>query len=97
MKGLRADDTRVVDVRWEERDDSSGRAAVFIVLVLADPPAGRITWPVENVTRLKRAVQDKLVEREPDFDKPWFVELEPEHPEELEPDDAHERIDVDAA
>lgn len=98
LKGLRANDTSVVDVRWDERDDSSGRPAVFIALVLADPPAGQETWPIEDVRRLKRTVRDELFEKDPDFDTPWFIELESEHPDELDAEDARARreVEVDA-
>jgi hypothetical protein len=97
LRRLQADGTRVVYVRLEQKEDSSGRAALFVVLVLADPPPGRQTWPVDDVIRLKRMVLDEFVEKEPDFDLPWFVEIESEHPDELDPEDAREQIDVDAA
>ncbi|MHB1469785.1 MAG: hypothetical protein ACYCSI_02540 [Solirubrobacteraceae bacterium] len=97
LKRLQARDTRVVDARWDERDDSSGRPAVFIALVLADPPPGSSTWPIEDVMQLKRAVRDELFDKEPEFDRPWFVELEPEHPGELDPEDVSARSELDAA
>lgn len=95
LKDLRAAATHVVDARLEEREDSSGRPALFVVLVLADPPAGKPTWPVDDVIRIRRMVRDRLEERAPELDVPWFVEFESEHPDVLDPADASDQIEID--
>jgi hypothetical protein len=72
--------TVVRDVRVERREDAFGEEALFIVLVLADPPDGVETWPVNDLRTLRRRVREHLSEKVDDR-VPWFVVFEPEHPD----------------
>src|SRR5262245_57874820 len=74
-------DTIVCDVRVDMRADSSDRLALFVVLVLANPPKGLDHWPVDDLWELRRRVRAAIAERVPHFDAPWYVVFEPEHPE----------------
>jgi hypothetical protein len=69
------------DVRTEMREDSSDRAALFVVLVLANPPEGLDRWPVDDLWELRRIVRAAIAERLPQLDIPWYVIFEPEHPD----------------
>jgi hypothetical protein len=88
--------TRIEEVRVEMREDSSDRMALFVVLVLSDPPPGRETWPVEDLWALRRAVRQAISETEPELSLPWFVIFEPETTESLDLGDINEQLDVDA-
>jgi hypothetical protein len=85
--------TIIRDVRAEYREDSSHRLALFIVLVLSDPPSRIGTWPVDDLWELRRAVRRAVAERLPDLEMPWFVIFEPEHPD--LPDDADEALGIE--
>jgi hypothetical protein len=81
LKGRSAGQTLVRDVRVEMRDDSSDRLALFVVLVLANPPKGLDHWPVEELWELRRIVREAIAEQTPQLDVPWYVVFEPEHPD----------------
>ena len=93
LKDKSAGATIIKDVRVDVREDSSDRLALFIVLVLSDPPRGLETWPVDDIWALRREVRSAVAEKIPDLDMPWFVVFEPEHPELLDEDD--ESLDVE--
>jgi hypothetical protein len=93
LKDKSAGATIIKDVRVDVREDSSDRLALFIVLVLSDPPRGLETWPVDDLWALRREVRRAVAEKIPDLDMPWFVVFEPEHPELLDEDD--ESLDVE--
>ena len=91
LRNQQAGATQVRDVRADVREDSSGTSALFVVLVLSDPPGD--TWPVEDLWEFRdiaRAAVNKVV---PDLEMPWFVEFEPENPDALDPDD--EQVEID--
>lgn len=83
--------TKVKDVKVEFREDSSEQPALFVILVLSDPPANNETWPIDDLWEIRRFAQqamDDLTERwEPNWETPWFVSFEPENPELLTDDD----------
>ena len=85
--------TAVADVRVEAREDSSGEPAVFLVLVLSDPPGGAETWPVDDLWELRRIARQAVSRVAPDLDQPWYVAFEPEHPDEPGPDDLSINVD----
>jgi hypothetical protein len=87
LKDKSAGATIIKDVRVEVREDSSDRMALFVVLVLSDPPNGLETWPVDDLWELRRTVRVAVIERLPDLDMPWFIVFEPEHPDLLDEDD----------
>jgi hypothetical protein len=58
LAGQNAGKTTVKDVRVDLREDSSGRPALFVVLVLSEPPKGADTWPVDDLWKLRRVVRD---------------------------------------
>jgi hypothetical protein len=86
MKHQTVGHTIVRDIRVERQPDSSGEEAYFVVLVLADPPEGQDSWPLEDLRSLRQAVREAIAERVPDIDATWYVVFEPEHPD-LEDDD----------
>jgi hypothetical protein len=80
LKDQSAGDTIIRDVRVEMREDSSDRVALFVVLVLANPPGGLDHWPVDDLWELRRRVRAAIADRLPNLDVPWYVVFEPEHP-----------------
>lgn len=80
------------DVRVAVEPDSFGDDALFIVLVLSDPPAGEETWPVNDLRALRQAVREALEPKLAEIGMPWFVSFEPEHPDLPEIDD--EQLDL---
>ncbi len=81
LRGQSAGDTIIRDVRVEMSEDSSERVALFVVLVLANPPNGLDHWPVDDLWELRRRVRAAIAERLPDLDVPWYVVFEPGHPD----------------
>jgi hypothetical protein len=90
LRDQTAGNTIVRDVRAEMREDSSDRMALFVVLVLANPPEGLDHWPVDDLWELRRIVRAAIAERVPDLDVPWYVVFEPEHPDLDDGDEAQE-------
>lgn len=86
-----AGQTKVKDVKVEFREDSSEEPAVFLILVLSDPPAGAETWPIDDLWELRRITREVIsnlkAQLEPNWEMPWFVSFEPENPELLADDD----------
>ena len=87
--------TRVVGARVSYREDSEGEPAVFVELILSDPPAGMDTWPVEDVWALRRAVREAIENLDPELDMSWFISLAPEREEELDPEDTGGQVEID--
>ena len=83
-------------IRVEEREDSSGERALYIVLTLSDPPRGEDTWPVDDLWALRSKVRVAVSEESKWITEPWFVMFEPEHPGELDSDDLHEQLNADS-
>jgi len=92
IKDKAAGATLVRDVRVAVAPDSFGDDALFIILVLSDPPAGHDTWPVEDLRELRQFVREYLGSRLTELGMPWFVAFEPEHPDLPEIDD--EQLDL---
>lgn len=98
LTGRDAGETKITAVRADIREDSSERPALFIVLVLSDPPKGADTWPVEDLWSLRRIVRDVMVKLEDEGDlrgTPWFVVFETKDHELLDSDDTAEQLEVD--
>jgi hypothetical protein len=95
MTSRSAGDTVVRDVRVDVREDAFGDEALFVVLVLSDPPEGHESWPVDDLRALRRFVRDYLTENTPDLATPWFVVFEPEHPDLDASEDDNEQLDFD--
>jgi hypothetical protein len=91
LRNRNAGVTYVKDVKVELREDSSEEPAFFVVLVLSDPPTGHESWPIDDLwalRRITREVIDEIKEElEPNWNLPWFIVFEPEHPELLNDDD----------
>jgi hypothetical protein len=85
--------TRVIEARAHVGEDSEGRTALFVTLVLSNPAGD--TWPVDDLWELRRGVQSVIAEVDPDLDLPWFVTFEPENAEQQETDDTREQVDAD--
>ncbi len=81
LKDQSAGNTIIRDVRVEMREDSSDRLALFVVLVLGNPPDGLDHWPVDDIWNLRRKVRTAIADRAPNLDVPWYVVFEPEHPD----------------
>jgi hypothetical protein len=79
----------VRDVRIELREDAYDGRAFEITMVLADPPPGAETWPIEELWTIRRVARDIVANamRENNIDLPWFVVFEPETIEPLASDD----------
>lgn len=100
LAGQHAGKTRVKDVRVDLRDDSSGRPALFIVLVLSAPPKGADTWPIDDLWKLRRMVSDTKARMEAQAEYaapelPWYVVFESEYEELLDAEDIGEQLDAD--
>lgn len=80
LKDRSAGQTMIRDVRVEAGSDSTGEDAVFIVLVLGDPPDGQETWPVDDLRALRGFVREHIA-GQTEIPIPWFVRFEPEHPD----------------
>lgn len=91
LKDREAGQTIIRDVRVDVQEDSSGAQAIFVVLVLGDPPAGSDTWPIDDLLALRTLVRDLMASR--DLPMPWYVTFEPEHPELLESEDDQLELD----
>ena len=94
MAAQRAGDTIVRDVRVEQGTDSFGEEALTIVLVLSDPPAGRETWPVEDLRALRDGLREILAPHLDSLGMAWYVAFEPEHPELDDSDDPQAQLDI---
>jgi hypothetical protein len=91
LRDRNAGKTLVKDVKVDFREDSSEQEALFVVLVLSDPPAGNESWPIDDLWALRRITQETIADLtkrfDPDWEMPWFVSFEPENPELLSEDD----------
>lgn len=86
--------TRVSAVRTRNGQDPSGEPAVIVTLVLADPPAGLETWPVDDLWEIRRLVNDVVREVDPELEIPWLTSFEAEDPDELDPGDLEDEIQI---
>lgn len=93
LRDQTAGDTRVIGARATVGEDSEGRSALFITLVLSDPTGD--TWPVDDLWELRRSVQSVIAEVDPALALPWFITFEPESAEQQETDDTSEQVDAD--
>lgn len=93
LRDRTAGTTRVVSARVRLGADSEGCPALFVTLVLSDPPGD--TWPVDDIWELRRSVQTVMSEVDPDIETPWFIVFEPENMEQQESDDMLEQFEVD--
>jgi hypothetical protein len=93
LRDRTAGKTRVIAARTNVGEDSEGRPALFITLVLSDPPGE--TWPVDDLWALRRDVQSIIAEVDPSLELPWFMTFEPENAEQQETDDTHEQVEAD--
>lgn len=91
LRDQHAGGTKVRDVKVEFRDDSSEQEALFVVLVLSDPPPGQESWPIDDLWDLRRITRETIADitkrLDPNWEMPWFVSFEPENPELLSDDD----------
>ncbi len=95
LTGVAAGDTKVKDALLRFDDDSVGAPALFVELILSNPPAEQGTWPVDDRRDLRRKVREKMSEVAPDLELPWFVTFQPEDAEPLALADRGEQVDVD--
>jgi hypothetical protein len=100
LAGQHAGKTQVKDARVNLRDDSSGRPALFVVLVLSAPPKGADTWPIDDLWKLRDIVRDAKARVEARAESsapelPWYVVFESEYDELLDAEDIGEQLDAD--
>lgn len=88
LRTLAVGGTVVSDVRIRRGEDAEGDAALFVVLVLKNPEGE--TWPIDDIWELRRIARERISPFR--LDSPWFLELEPEEPDELDPDDIGEQV-----
>ncbi len=91
------------EVVSDVRHDDDGGTTIVLTFVLADPPAGADTWPVDELWELRRiarevvpkvmatslenAARERGVSIEDLPSIDWAVEFKPEHMPSLAPDD----------
>jgi hypothetical protein len=92
LVGREVGDTRILGVHAREEEDSDGRPAVFVDLLLTNPPRGRETWPVDDIWTLREIVREAISGLA--VEDPWFIRFAPEEAGELEPEDTKEQIPV---
>jgi hypothetical protein len=92
LVGREAGVTRILGVHTREGQDSDGESAVFVDLLLTNPPGGRETWPVDDIWTLRELVREELSGLA--VEGPWFIRFAPEDAGELEPEDTKEQIPV---
>lgn len=97
MKHQTVGHTIVRDIRVEVQPDAFGEDALFIVLVLSDPPAGHDSWPIDDLQAMRQGLRERIAPHLDELPLPWFVVFEPEHPdlEELEDENGQLGLDVD--
>jgi hypothetical protein len=100
LEGLKAGETVVKSARAIPREDSSGRTALFVELVLSEPPKGAETWPVDDLWELRRMVRDVKARVEAQAESardelPWYIVFESENYVSLDDEDIDELLDVD--
>lgn len=100
LEGLKAGETVVKSARAIPREDSSGRPALFVELVLSEPPKGAETWPVDDLWELRRMVRDVKARVEAQAESardelPWYIVFESENYVSLDDEDIDELLDVD--
>ena len=100
LEGLHAGETVVKRARAVPREDSSGRPALFVVLVLSAPPKGADTWPIDDLWKLRHMVSDAKARVEARAESgarelPWYVVFESEYDELLDAEDIGEQLDAD--
>lgn len=76
LRGKRYGPVEVLDVTPSVEPDSDGVPAIFLGVVLSDPPEGSETWPLEHVLSLRRAVLEHAGEL--GLDAPVYVKISPE-------------------
>jgi hypothetical protein len=84
VRGQRFGPVEVVHATQRVEADADDVPAIFLVLVLNDPPDGSETWPLEDVLSLRRSVLNQA--RELGIEAPVYVELSPETEPDQEPD-----------
>jgi hypothetical protein len=88
LRDRAAGKTRVMDVRIEPSEDSTGESAIVVRIILSDPPSNAETWPVEDLWELRAVVRDVVAELDPAPQLPWFIAFEPENPGEVDATEA---------
>lgn len=76
LQGKRYGPVGVLEVTSIVEPDSDGVPAIFLRVLLTDPPEGSETWPLEHVLELRHAVLTRARER--GIEVPVYVELSPE-------------------
>jgi hypothetical protein len=51
-------ETQVETIRVRLGDDANGDEALFLTVILSDPPKGHDTWPGEHIWELRRITRD---------------------------------------
>jgi hypothetical protein len=65
----------VRDVSVDVSEDRDGVTSVYLSAVLADPPPGADTWPLEDIVPLRRAVRARA--NELGLEAPVYLLLKP--------------------
>ena len=94
LRGRRAGQTQIEQVRVREAEDSQGEPAILVAVTLSNPPDGLETWPVEDVWNLRRQVSDVAQGVEEMLERPWYITFEPKDAGELAPEDTSEQVTV---
>lgn len=66
LSGAHFGETQVVNVRVTRAQEESGEWAIYLDVILSDPPGDRGTWPVEDVLSLRRYAVELAAAQEDD-------------------------------
>lgn len=85
IQGLTVGSVSVRKVTFRFDGNASGELALFFDLTLSDPSPGAETWPLNDVLELHSRIDDRVGEA--NISLPWHVTLQPESPDEPDPED----------
>lgn len=71
IKGWSSGGVEVRDVHYDIAEDRDGIPSINLTVVLADPPAGTDTWPLEEILPLRRVVRSRA--NEMDLEAPFYL------------------------
>lgn len=78
LSGRQVDSTQVKSVDLTRGRDADGSTALFVRLVLADPPEGTDTWPVDDVQHLRLLVRNAVLQMLHEEQVRWYVSFDSE-------------------
>jgi len=65
-----------IEVDAHVDEDADGDTAWFLIVVLADPPTGAQTWPIDDIVEYQKRARDKALELSVPW--PWHLRFRPQ-------------------